>query len=134
MYDGERVGDSEEASPRAGRDGALFSCAGFGFGLPLSRVYAQYFGGDLQVTPPPPSQQHTHTNTHTHTHRRTNTHTHKHTLPPHPPPTSIHPPRIRMCHVFHTIAGELHAWLRHRRVPQAQPRRVPHGKHPHLMM
>lgn len=23
--------------------------AGFGFGLPLSRVYARYFGGDLQV-------------------------------------------------------------------------------------
>jgi pyruvate dehydrogenase kinase 2/3/4 len=32
--------------PDFGKDAPL---AGFGFGLPISRLYSQYFGGDLQV-------------------------------------------------------------------------------------
>lgn len=37
--------------PRVSNDAAP-PMAGFGFGLPISRLYAQYFGGDLQLVSP----------------------------------------------------------------------------------
>lgn len=40
----------DELSGLCGQDGtSLRQMAGYGFGLPLSRVYAQYFGGDIHV-------------------------------------------------------------------------------------
>ena len=38
-----------DLDPDASTDAAPAVLAGYGYGLPLSRLYARYFGGDLQV-------------------------------------------------------------------------------------
>ena len=40
--------DQEQSSAHTGRPTPI---AGFGYGLPISRLYARYWGGDLLITP-----------------------------------------------------------------------------------
>jgi len=37
-------------APQPDRDFTIAPLAGYGYGLPLSRLYAKYFGGDIQIT------------------------------------------------------------------------------------
>jgi len=43
------LGRALAGAPSGGAEGRRFEMAGLGFGLPLSRLHARYFGGDLQV-------------------------------------------------------------------------------------
>ncbi|CDK25368.1 unnamed protein product [Kuraishia capsulata CBS 1993] len=48
-FDSEEAGDSYKTLNNIGGNGAVNIIAGMGYGLPLSRIYVELFGGDLDV-------------------------------------------------------------------------------------